>query len=49
MWQPEWEGSLGENGYMYMLAEFLHYSHESITTLLISNTPMQNKKLKINY
>ena len=23
MWQPGWAGSLGESGYMYMLAESL--------------------------
>ena len=35
MWQPRWEGSLGENGYMYM-AESLRYSPESVTMLVIS-------------
>ena len=33
MWQPGWEGSLGENGYMHM-AESLHCSSKTITTLL---------------
>ena len=27
------------------MAEFLHYSSETITTLLIGHTPIQNKKL----
>ena len=26
MWQPEWEGSLGENGYFICMAESLHCS-----------------------
>ena len=41
-----WMGrGLGENRYMYM-AESLCHSPETITTLLISYTPIQNKKLK---
>ena len=47
MWQPGWEGNLGENEYMYMLAEPLHCSPESITTLLTGYTPIQNKKFNI--
>ena len=45
MWQPGWEGSLGEKGcpYQYM-AKFLGRLSESITALLISHTPIQNKK-----
>ena len=39
MWQPEWEGSLGENGYMRITAELLCCVPETITTLLISYTP----------
>ena len=58
MWQHGWDGSLVENGYMYIygvwgrmvtcicMAKSLHCSPETITTLLISYTPMQNKKLK---
>ena len=42
MWQPGWEGSLGDNGYMHMY----DCSLETITTLLISYNPIQNKKLK---
>ena len=48
MWQPGWEGSLGENGYMYTcirVAESLCCLPETITTLLISCTPIQNKKV----
>ena len=47
MWQPGWEGSLGENGHVYMyMAESLHYSPETTATLLISYTPIQIKSLK---
>ena len=42
MWQPGWEGSLGDNGYMYMY----DCSLETITTLLVSYNPIQNKRLK---
>ena len=42
MWQPGWEGSLGEMD--TCMAESLHCSPETITTLLISYTPIQNKK-----
>ena len=42
MWQPGWEGSLGDNGYMHMY----DCSLETITTLLISYNPIQNKKFK---
>ena len=45
--QPGWEGSLEENGYMYIyMAQSLPCSPETITTLLISCTPIQNKMLK---
>ena len=46
MWRPGWEGSLGENGYM-CLAESLCPTPETIVTLLIGYTPIQNKKLKV--
>ena len=36
MWQPGWEGSLGENGSCIHMAESLLCSPETITTLLIS-------------
>ena len=42
MWQPGWQGNLGEHG--YHTAESLHCSHETITTLLISYTLLQNRK-----
>ena len=42
--QPGWEGSLGENGYMYKY-DCLRCSPESITAFLISYIPIQNKKL----
>ena len=46
-WQPGWEGSLGENGYMCIyMAESLHCLPETIITLLIQYTPIQNEKLK---
>ena len=35
MWQPGWEGSLGENGCMFMYGRVACCSPESITTLLI--------------
>ena len=38
---------MGENGYMYMYAEFPRCSPKTITTLLlIGYAPIQNKKLK---
>jgi len=39
-------GELGENAHIYSMAESLHRSPETITTLLIGYTPIQNKKLK---
>ena len=39
MWQPGWEGSLGENGYVCM-AESLCCAPETITTLSIGYTPI---------
>ena len=44
MWQAEWEGSLGENGYVNMYESFCCLP-ETITTLLIGYTP-KNTKLK---
>ena len=46
MWQPGWEGSLGENGYMFMYGWVLCCPPEATTTLLIGYTPIKNKKLK---
>ena len=45
MWQPAWERSLGENGYMCMYDSILYCPSKTITTLLIGYTPIQNKKL----
>ena len=42
-WQPGWEGNLGKNGYMVVS---LLCPSETITTLLIGYTPIQNKKIK---
>ena len=44
MWQPGWEGILGENGYMHMYGWVLSCSPETVATLLIGFTPIQNKK-----
>ena len=50
MWQPGWEGSLRENGYVCMYDESLHCSPETITALLyFVYTPTQNKKFKNTY
>ena len=42
----EWEGSLGENGYVYMYGRVP--SPETIMTLLISYTPIQKKSFLKN-
>ena len=47
MWQPEWEGSLGKMNPCIRMTESLCCSPETITTLLISYTLIQNKKFKI--
>ena len=53
MCQPGWEGGWRENGYVYMYPESLHYSPETIKTLLIGYSPIQNvfgvKKIEIEY
>ena len=42
VWQPGWEGSLGENGYMYVYGcEILCCPPETITSLLMAI--LQNK------
>ena len=47
MWQPGWEGSLGENEYVYLgMAESLHCSPETITTLF-ANQLYPSTKLKV--
>ena len=46
--QPGWEGSLGEKGYMCTcMAESLPCSPETVTRLLISYIPKQNKRFKV--
>ena len=42
-WRPGCQCGLGENGYMYMLADSLYCSPETITALLIGYNPIQNK------
>ena len=42
MCQPGLEGGWRENGYVYMYPESLHYSPETIKTLLIGYSPIQN-------
>ena len=47
MCQPEWKRGLGENGDTCIwMAESVCCSSETITTLLIGYTPIQNKKFK---
>ena len=47
MWQPGWERDLGRIDTCIRTAEFLCCSPQTITTLLISYNPVENKKLKI--
>ena len=51
MWQPGWEGLWGRRDTRMYMAESLHCSPETITTLLNSYTPKQNvfgvKKIKL--
>ena len=42
MWQTGWEQSLGKDGYMYEYG----CRPGAITALLVSYTPIKNKKLK---
>ena len=44
MWQSGWEEMLGENGYMYIYVWLNPFpcSPETITTLLINCTPIEN-------
>ena len=46
MWQPRWENSLGEMDTCVCIAESLHCSPETITTLLIGYTQIQNTSLR---
>ena len=49
MLQPGWEWGLGRIDTCIHMAESLCCSPETITALLISSTPIQNKMLKNNY
>jgi len=50
MWHPGWQGSLRENGYIYVYGcshtVSLCCSPENSTAILIFYTPKQNKNLK---
>ena len=43
MWQPPWDGVWGRMDSCVCMAESLCYSPETITTLLIGYTSIQNK------
>ena len=45
MWQPGWKGCLGENG----CTGTCGCLPETLTTLLISYTPIQNKKFFLKH
>ena len=49
MWQPGWMRSLEENGYMYIYDWVSLLSTCTVITLLISYTPIQNKKFNNNF
>ena len=46
MWQPEREGSLGENGYITCMAESLHCSPETTTALFANQLYVLQYKIK---
>ena len=46
MWQPGWEGSLGENGNVYMYMTESLTVPETVPVLLTGYTSIQNKNLK---
>ena len=48
MWQPGWEGSLGEMVTCVCLAALLCSAPETTAALLISHAPVQSKNLKNN-
>ena len=48
MWQPRWEESLGENGYMYMMAESLCCTPETNTTLFVNWLYSNKSKPSLN-
>jgi len=45
MWQPEWKGIWERMDTCICMAESLHCPPETVATLLISYTPIQNKKI----
>ena len=47
MWQFEWEGVWGRMDTCICMAESLHCSPETITVLLITYTPIENKKCNL--
>ena len=42
MWQPGWEGCLGENGFMHIYGWVPFPKPETITILLVGHIPIQN-------
>ena len=54
MWQPRWEGTLSENGYIYMsgwILQLLTWNYHNIVTWLNLYTLIQNKmflKIRMN-
>ena len=44
LWQPGWEGFKGRRDTCIRTAESLHCLPETIITLLIGYTPIQNKR-----
>ena len=49
MWQPGWEGSLGENGYLYMygcIPSLLKWNYHNIVDLPYPNTILKVPKKK---
>ena len=47
MWQPGWEGVWGRMDTCICMAESLRYPPETVITLLIGYTPVQNEKSKV--
>ena len=49
MWQPGWQGVRGRMDTCLWMADSLCCAPETVITLLIGYTPMQNKKLKNSF
>ena len=47
IWQPGWEGVRERMDTCICMAESLHCSPKTVTKLLISYTPIENKKFKL--